>query len=181
MNSFSDKIIIPIFFAFSTLEPVFCPATKWVVFFVKEFFVNPPAFSTFFLASFLFISSRVPVKAKIVLFKCSDVLILGFKSWTPFCIQLFTGVNFYKDLFFEQRTFNRDEDYLIEFYNGIELFGYQNYNFGRRISSNHNLRYSLKFFNREVAYEPDSLDVFNEFPPQSGGEGSLSFTYIFSY
>ena len=104
----------------------------------------------------------------------------GYLNATGWPIGGFWGVNFYKDLFFEQRTFNRDEDYLIEFYNGIELFGYQNYNFGRRISSNHNLRYSLKFFNREVAYEPDSLDVFNEFPPQSGGEGSLSFTYIFS-
>ena len=84
----------------------------------------------------------------------------------------FWGFSFYKDVSFQERIFNRDKDYLIEFYNGLELFGYRNYNFGRSLSSNHNLRYSLTFFDREVVYEPDSLDVFNQNSPESGDEGA---------
>ena len=91
----------------------------------------------------------------------------------------FWGFSFYKDVSFQERIFNRDKDYLIEFYNGLELFGYRNYNFGRSLSSNHNLRYSLTFFDREVVYEPDSLDVFNQNSPESGDEGAFSLTYTF--
>ena len=91
----------------------------------------------------------------------------------------FWGFNYYKDIFFQERTYNKNNGSLIEFYNGVELFGYQNYNFGRRISSNHNLKYSLTFFNREVTYQPDSLDVFQELPPQSGEEGAFSLSYTF--
>lgn len=103
----------------------------------------------------------------------------GYLNATGKPIGGFWGFNYYKDIFFKERTYNKDKVSLIEFYNGVELFGYQNYNFGRRISSNHNLKYSLTFFNREVTYQPDSLDVFQELVPQSGEEGAFSISYTF--
>ena len=66
MNSSSFRMGIPIFFAFSTFDPVLLPVTRKDVFFVKEFLLVPPDNSTFFFASFLFNELRVPVKTKIV-------------------------------------------------------------------------------------------------------------------
>ena len=91
----------------------------------------------------------------------------------------FWGFNYYKDIFFAERFYNQNNDYLIEFYNGLELFGYRNYNFGKVVSSNHNLRYAFKFFDRKVVAEPDSLDVFSDAVPESGEEGSISLSYTF--
>jgi hypothetical protein len=103
----------------------------------------------------------------------------GYLNATGKLIGGFWGFNYYKDIFFKERAYNKDKGSLIEFYNGVELFGYQNYNFGRRISSNHNLKYSLTFFNRGITYQPDSLDVFQELVPQSGEEGAFSLSYTF--
>ena len=69
---------------------------------------------------------------------------------------------------------------ILDIYNGIELFGSRNYNFGKSLSSNHNVRYAMKFFNRKVVVEPDSLDVFSNAIPESGKEGSISLTYTFT-
>ena len=38
----------------------------------------------------------------------------------------------------------------------------------------------MKFFNRKVVVEPDSLDVFSNAIPESGKEGSISLTYTFT-
>ena len=92
----------------------------------------------------------------------------------------FWGFNYYKDIFFEERIYNQDNDYLFEIYNGIELFGSRNHNFGKFLSSNHNVRYAMKFFNRKVVVEPDSLDVFSNAIPESGKEGSISLIYTFT-
>jgi hypothetical protein len=103
----------------------------------------------------------------------------GYLNATGRPIGGFWGVNYYKDVFFEERIYNQDNDYLIEFYNGLELFGYRNHNFGNIISSNHNIRYALKFFDRKVVVEPESLDVFSQATPESGKEGSFSLAYTF--
>ena len=103
----------------------------------------------------------------------------GYLNATGRPIGGFWGFNYYKDVFFEERIYNQDNDYLFEFYNGIELFGYINHNFGNIISSNHNIRYALKFFDRQVVVEPDSLDIFSQATPESGKEGSISLAYTF--
>ena len=84
-----------------------------------------------------------------------------------------------KMFFFEERIYNQENDYRFEVYNGLELFGYRNHNFGNIISSNHNIRYALKFFDRQVVVEPDSLDIFSQAVPESGKEGSVSLAYTF--
>ena len=101
----------------------------------------------------------------------------GYLNATGRPIGGFWGFNYYKDVFFEERIYNQDNDYLIEFYNGLELFGYRNHNFGNIISSNHNIRYALKLFDRKIVVEPDSLDIFSQATPESGKEGSVSLAY----
>ncbi len=87
----------------------------------------------------------------------------------------FWGISYFKDLFFEGRYYNRNNTYLLEFYNGFSIYGSRAFNFGKNIFANHTLRYGLNYFDRQVAYEPDSLDVFP--PPESGKEGSISLVY----
>ncbi|SVB07145.1 uncharacterized protein METZ01_LOCUS159999, partial [marine metagenome] len=48
----------------------------------------------------------------------------GYLNATGKPIGGFWGFNYYKDIFFEERIYNQNNDYLIEFYNGLELFGY---------------------------------------------------------
>jgi len=103
----------------------------------------------------------------------------GYLNATGRPIGGFWGFNYYKDVFFEERIYNQDNDYLFEVYNGVELFGYRNHNFGNIISSNHNIRYALKFFDRQIVVEPDSLDIFSQAIPESGKEGSVSLAYTF--
>ena len=105
---------------------------------------------------------------------------LGYLTATGKPICGFWGFNYYKDIFFEERIYNQNNDYLFEIYNGLELFGYRNHNFGKSLSSNHNIRYGMKFFNRKVVVEPDSLDVFSNAIPESGKEGSISLIYTFT-
>jgi len=103
----------------------------------------------------------------------------GYLSATGRPIGGFWGFNYYKDIFFNERIYNKNNDYLVEFYNGLELYGYRNYNFGKVLSSNHNLGYAIKFFDRRVVLEPDSLDIFSQAVPESGKEGSVSLSYTF--
>ena len=98
----------------------------------------------------------------------------GYLNATGKPIGGFWGFNFYKDALFEERIYNQNNDYLVEFFNGIQLFGYKNYNFGNIISSTHRFDYSINFFNRKIAIEPDTLDSFIDAKPESGGEGSRS-------
>ena len=92
----------------------------------------------------------------------------------------FWSIELYKDLMFEERYYNKNNDYLIEFYNGLKIFGYRNYNFGKNISANHNIKYGVNFFNRKVVFSPDSLDIFSNAEPESGREGAISLSYTFT-
>ena len=56
---------------------------------------------------------------------------LGYLNATGRPIGGFWGFNYYKDIFFEERIYNQNNDYLFEIYNGLELFGYRNHNFGK--------------------------------------------------
>lgn len=103
----------------------------------------------------------------------------GYLNATGRPIGGFWGVNLYKDIFFEERIYNKNNDYLIEFYNGLELYSFRNYNFGNIFSSNHRIQYGLRFFDRKVAIEPDSLDIFYQANPESGKEGSVSLAYTY--
>ena len=87
----------------------------------------------------------------------------------------FWGFSYYKNLLFEGRYYNRNNNYLIELYNGLSMFGSRSFNFGKDLFANHTLKYGLNYLDRQVAYEPDSLDVFP--PPESGKEGSISLLY----
>ena len=87
----------------------------------------------------------------------------------------FWGIDFYKDINFQFQLYNQ-ESYLVEFFDGFSLWGSFPYNFGKNLSTNHSLDYSIQFLDRIVI---DSIEspIFES--PESGKEGGLNFRYSY--
>ena len=98
-----------------------------------------------------------------------------YRNSTGFPFGGFWGVDFYKDINFQFQYYN-NEDFLVEFFNGLSLWGSYPYNFGKAISKNHSLDYSIQILERVVVDEVSS-PVFGN--PQSGQEGSFNLRYSF--
>ena len=94
-NSFSERVDIPNCLAFSSFDPEFSPATRYVVVFVIEFFVCPPALSTIVLALFLFIRFSEPVNTNISPSKELEEDFFICSITTPLSMQLFTMVKLF--------------------------------------------------------------------------------------
>ena len=94
-NSFSERVDIPNCLAFSSFDPEFSPATRYVVVFVIEFFVCPPALSTIVLALFLFIRFNEPVNTNISPSKELEEDFFICSITTPLSMQLFTMVKLF--------------------------------------------------------------------------------------
>jgi len=103
-----------------------------------------------------------------------------YSNHTGFPIKGSWGMNYYKDMMFTFQFYNRDQHLLFELYNGTSIWWSMPHNFGRSLSANHSIGFSLDFMNREAYTIPDSLlDVF--MPPESGKEGKLSLKYTYKY
>ncbi len=84
------------------------------------------------------------------------------------------GVNFYEQFNFSVRQY--DENDLIEQFDGWEIWTQIPINFGNHLSSNHSVKVSANFWEREVTYTSENgVLVFPE--PESGKESIFSFAY----
>ena len=98
-----------------------------------------------------------------------------YRNSTGFPIGGFWGIDFYKDINFQFQLYN-EESYLVEFFDGFSLWGSFPYNFGKNLSTNHSLDYSIQFLDRIAIDSIESL-IFES--PESGKEGGLNFRYSF--
>ena len=87
----------------------------------------------------------------------------------------FWGIDFYKDINFQFQLYNQ-ESYLVEFFDGFSLWGSFPYNFGKNLSTNHSLDYSIQFLDR-IAIDSIESPIFES--PESGKEGGLNFRYSY--
>ena len=98
-----------------------------------------------------------------------------YRNSTGFPIGGFWGIDFYKDINFQFQLYNQ-ESYLVEFFDGFSLWGSFPYNFGKNLSTNHSLDYSIQFLDRIAIDSTESL-IFES--PESGKEGGLNFRYSY--
>ena len=91
----------------------------------------------------------------------------------------FWGMNYFKDINFQFQFYNKDQSLLLESFNGFSFWGRFPYNFGKSLSANHNLIYSIQLLNREAYFDSTnfSSNIFEE--PESGEEGSINLSYTF--
>ena len=102
---------------------------------------------------------------------------ISYQNATGKIFKGFWGIEFFNDIFFNLRAYDRNSNNLIEVYNGFRIYRNQNINFGHDISSNHNLKFRLGIFDREVSDAPHDKEIFSS--PISGKEGSLEVIYLF--
>ncbi len=102
-----------------------------------------------------------------------------YQNSTGFPFGGFWGVDIYKDFNFQLQFYNREQNTLVELFNGISLWGRYPYNFGYSLSANHIMEYSFQFMDRVALFDTIqfSSDVFEY--PESGKEGSVNFRYAF--
>jgi Tol biopolymer transport system component len=102
-----------------------------------------------------------------------------YQNATGILLRSFWGVDYYRNANFNFQLYNNKET-ILEVFNGFSIWVKSPYNFGRSISKNHFLTYSIQIIDRIIQIEPKnesnskSLDV-----PQPGKEGSFNLGYTF--
>lgn len=111
-------------------------------------------------------------------YKKNTSVFFQYQNSTGYPLRGFWGFDYYNNANFNFQLYNKNKS-LLEFFNGFTLWGKIPYNFGRSLSANHILNYSLQIVNRSIQTIPQesSQDIFDD--PQAGGESSFNLGYLF--
>ena len=111
-------------------------------------------------------------------YKKNTSIFFQYQNSTGFLYKGFWGFDYYDNANFNFQLYNKNES-LLEFFNGVTLWGKIPYNFGRSLSANHIINYSLQIVNRSIQIVSEEPSNKNFDDPQAGKESSLNLGYLF--
>ena len=108
---------------------------------------------------------------------------IGYQNSSGFPFRGFWGIDIYKDSNFQLQFLNQEQSF-IESFNGFTIWGRSPYNFGKSLSANHSLTYSLQLVNRKIYMQdsrPPETSIFSNLESARTGEdeGSINLKYTF--
>ena len=101
-----------------------------------------------------------------------------YQNATGIPLKSFWGFDYYRNANFNFQFYNNSET-ILEAFNGFSIWIRSPYNFGKSLTRNHEITYSLQIIDRNLEFTPNNKDKYPFENPQSGKEGSVNLGYTF--
>lgn len=101
-----------------------------------------------------------------------------YQNATGIPLKSFWGFDFYRNANFNFQLYNNKET-ILEAFNGFSIWIKSPYNFGKSLTKNHLLTYSLQIIDRKIELTPNNKNKNPFKDPESGKEGSINLGYNF--
>ena len=101
-----------------------------------------------------------------------------YQNATGIPLKSFWGFDFYRNANFNFQLYNNEET-ILEAFNGFSIWIKSPYNFGKSLTKNHLLTYSLQIIDRKIELTPNNKNKNPFKDPESGKEGSINLGYNF--